>query len=748
METWINKDFHSTCILAVILAVGIFLRTRRIGRKGVFTWDEAAYCRESGVVKVIIRFVSGNFRELLELRRRPDPERRAAIVDRYRNSFVANYAFYKCLHAYTILAARRFCKTRDIAICLPAQFSGALAMLAVYLLGAMAFGKPVGLLAAAFLALSGLHTLHSRSAGPESEMALAFTASLVFSVAHKYFLARNGADFLYSPQSLLLLTGCGVSLGALIMLHTIWFAIVPAMVLCAETAFALSSGIAPFPFLIISLFIIYATMTACVLVLDLPFIACWLLLPESGIVPHSYKALQNIAKELKRARDMSGKDKKGKVKLPLTRWHLFYPMLLLKSDGAAIVAAVFCGMVLLAARHGSFDVFVLVLAAMYLGFMTVVPWRAARGMVVFLPMLMLLAAVAVHAVPAPALFVVLAWIAARGAVYAWKVGSLTSGIRRAVDFIESHGGGGFTCTCAPFASVYGAEGVVPFIPCNYEVISMAMEKLKIKYLIVEHHKLYPGFIRDGAIEMIQQHFTPVFTAEDPVVTFPPLFMEVEYLFKEQFSKSIRLDKWNDFWAKPSENDKTVWVYDLEDFFSKLDENSPLACALFAQQAENLMEKGDIKEATLFLKNAKRKHPKDSKITYLLGMCYLSSGRHNWAIRQLKEALELGGLEGKEYTESLVAVKTVDAQNFMDKGLFMEALVALEEALKHKPDDCYLIVNKGICCQNLGRMDITYNLYSELLKSDKVPVDMRDALKSFVALYEKRAGIRREDSPES
>lgn|GEM_PF-6333639 len=626
-------------MLAGIVIAGTLLRIRRIRKKGVFLYDEAAYYREATVVRRLFGFVRKNWKTLLSSRNDPASVQRKTLVEEYCDvSKTTLYSYYKAWHVYIIKLSLRLIKQKDVAIAAPSIAMGVFTIVLVYLNGSIAFGKAVGVMAAAMLAVSGLHTLHSRSAGPESGMAMCYQLLILFSLSHKIALAAGGASYFYSPESFLLLAASGVFLGGIVMFHPFWIGVIPGVVFISEAAYAIFSASMPFMFFAISISVVFAAAAACILISDIPFIICAYLFPEGKVISHSAKSMEWVMFNINRLKDMLKKSEGEGVKVSWAQRIGFYPKLFLNSDGIALAAAAGCGIALLAARREPLDVYLAAQAIVFIGFLTVIPWKAARGIVIFAPALILAAAFAVSELPVLAAAPVLLWIIVRNSIYSYRVGNLTSGIRLAVEYIRSQGEQSFICTSFPFVSLYGKENDMPVDPA-FDMLVLAAAKKFRRYLIIDHHEHFPQTVSDSGLQLIQEKFEPVFKAEDPCVTFFPVFMEAEFLWHGiHFSKSVNLAPWNQFRQNPSEKDRSIRVYDLY----YLLENK-----LFIEiiMLKDFMEKGfafykeeDYPRALTCYKKAARLNPGEPLPKFYVGVCQAKLGHPKWASQVFKELI--------------------------------------------------------------------------------------------------------------
>ena len=696
-------------VLSGMVLAGLFLRARRFTKKGLFLWDEAAYFREAYTGWLIVDFMRRHWRELAGPAHR-DNQLRATLAAEYWNMKFANYVYYKPWLLYLSMAGVKLFRRRDVGAAAPALVLGTAAVAGVYFAGAAVFSAPVGLLAAALLAVSGLHVLHSRTAGAEIGVALCYTLLLLFSAWGK---GAEGA--LSGPAAA---AACGVCLAGVMMFNPPWVALMPGLFVAGEVVYAAMAGAwaAGAVFAAIAL----AAAAVAVLVTDIPFFIIWRLLPESEITPHCFKLVETIKHLWNGLRDRLSDDTDMGVELP--RWFrfTFYPGVLRSTEGVAAPLLAVAGAVLLFAQPAPLNLWLATHAVIIAGFLTFVPQKAARACVFVLPLLALLAAVALAALPLWAGAPLAVWCLARGAAFAWKVGGLTSGVRKAADFIHAQGQQDFACTSTPFMLVYA--DVFPTFPKNYELMFNMWHSDKLRYLVVDHHIHYPTMLWDETVDLLEKYFEPVFTAEDPCVTFYPLLAEVEYYSPASVFRGdiVEVARWNKFRLNPSPQDGRVRVYDLFEFFKNPEKEPGLAGRLRLIWAKKLIDEARYKEAQLMLRKAKSEAPGEPMIEYYLGVCHARTDRPEWAYRIFKKLVDSDTLS-KQYRElSLSFVLIEDGLRLMEKKDYAAARPLFEEAVSYTPDHLAARAYLATCCARTGEQARARELIADLRNRDLSP----------------------------
>lgn len=726
-------------ILACIAAAGIIFRARRFTKKGLFLWDEAAYSREIMITWNLFDFVKRHREEL----RHADAEQRKKIATEYHRNQRGHYAYYKLWHLYLCSLAEKVFRRKDVSVAAPSLVLGAANIVIIYFPAAAMFGPAAGLAAALFLSVSGLHVLHSRSAEPEPGAALCLTLTLLFSVLHKTAFESGGTGYLFSAESVLLMAACGFSLGGVLMFNPSWISVVPPMLFAGEAAYAAASGTVTAGAFFVFTAIVMAVSALAILIFDIPFFVLWRRFPEAEVVPHMLHLSAILKNQWNVATDRLKETTDIGVTLPKWFQRFFYPDLLRRTEGVAAAACAVAGAVILFARHTPFDLMIGVDALIAAAFLTVVPLKAARACVVFLPLVCLCAAVGVTALPVWAAAPLIAWAAARGAAYAWKIGGLTSGMRRAAEFIQSKGHTDFFCTAIPFIRIYGTPDAFSYAPRSLVFMRDIRTETNLQYMVVDHHQHFPAMLFDETVDLIEKHFDPVFEAEDPCVSFYPLLAEVEYYSPNTFSAESKADvrAWNRFRLSPSERDRKVRVYDLDEFFANT--NKPgLAGPVNKLLALDHIRRKEFKEALSYLQNARREMPGDAVVKYFTGWCHFEIGKRDWAMRMFRESLESGDLPENMRQIAKKMVLLNDGTSLTYEMRFGEAEPILREVLEFAPDNFDAMLYLGVCCNSLGKLDEAESLMVKLLARNDLTEEARDVCDKVLNSIK----IGRESSP--
>ncbi len=643
-------DQYAIMLLLPIVMAGIVVRLRNFTKKGIFTYDEAAYYREMIAASSHIGFVVKNARKLAKTKRDRDCEQRRELVAEYDAIVYTHYAYYKAWHVYLVWIASRLKVRPDVALAIPSVVMGALIPIAAYAACAVVFGNAAGLVAAVTIAVNGLHVLHSRSGGPESGMAFAFMLALLFSMTHKAAMLDAGSGFLFTPVSLMMLAGYGFCIGGVVMFHPFWAGVIPGVIGAGEIVFALASGVMSPVMTGVALLIVFASAVLCIFVSDLPFIISYHLFPESKIIPHSKKIIEWIGFNFKRLGDMLGKDDKEGARIPAREKYGFYPSLIRETSGCFFSVSIVAGCCFMLFNGGPLDYYILTIAAIFLAFMSVIPWKATRGIIIFIPVMVILSTVAIVSIPVLVAIPVLLIIAAYNIAYSMKVTSQISGIYRAVQFIRGKGEDSFLCTSFPFSLLYGRKDKLYIPTQSYRNIEHAYLQEGIYYLIIEHHVLFPAFTSDDFLDKVQANIAPVFTAQDPCVTFLPLFWEAEYYWTgHHIPKGTNVTRWNNFRTSPSENDRLVKVYDLREVFSSEAIMREIHINKIITHVIEKIKNDEFKECVPILKKATAMYPDNALFRFFLGFCHVKMGRPKWGVRDLAELAQAHTLP-EEYHE--------------------------------------------------------------------------------------------------
>jgi hypothetical protein len=717
----------------LVFALALLLRARRLRQKGLFLWDEAAFVREMRVAFRTFGFLFGNWSELWAARHSTDKDIRDELHKKYREQVTEDYVYYKPWHMYALRLGVALSRQMDFAVVIPSLVFGMSALVAVCALGTVLQGSEAGVLGAAVLAVSGMHVMHSRSAEPEPGTGLCFTLMLLCSLAHKAGLGAGGAAYLWSAPSVALLAGCGVFLAGTVLFNPGWIALPPPVFLMGEIVYGVASGggaVAP----VVSIGIIAAAAAATVLISDIPFILSARLVPKINLVPHSVKLIQMVSFLLKGflARRGAEGDSEDELGVALPRfYHLrFYLDLLRHTEGAVVLAAAVAGIVLAFARHTPAGLMLGVQIVIILGMLVVVPQKAARACVFWMPLFSLFAGLALAQVPVWLGLPVLAWILVRGFAYCWRIGSLTSAMRLSAEFIRARGDQGFATTSAPFTLLYSNSR--PVAPRDYSFVCHLHYQQKLRYIVLDHHQHFPGMKWDETQDLIQQHCGSVYEVEDPCATFFPLRMETEIYMRSAVYKEGPIDvaPWNRFRMDPCEKDRRVRVYDLSEFFSKIESPGIFEYVnLFL--ARDKFEKSQYEEAMLHLRFAE-KHGlrEDSRVKYYIALCHGKMGKEDWALRIMNRLVEDPATREEVRNGALIYIYMGIIHEKMRTNDFEAARAHAHKVLEVNPSHMTARLFDAICVFHLqgptaGRVGLL-----KLVRDPEFPDSHKDRIREF------------------
>ncbi len=643
METLKIAPFVTYLLLSLIVVLSTSVRLIRFRKKGLFLWDEAAYYREARSAIALIGFIFKHGRELIRLKRNPNKERTDVLYKELRFSTPAILiTYYKPWHLLLNSITVRIFGHKDYGVAAPSILLGAGSVAGVFFAMDAVLGPVPALLAAFALSVSGLHFLHSRSSEPEIGSSLCYL--LVFTLSVHYKMSLDGAPdtftHLFSVNSMLLLVGCGFFLCGTLCFNPLWLPLFPFFYFISEVLYAVMSGKTALPVFAVAQSIVFVSAAVFFIITDIPYIFLSRYFPEVKVESNTKRLINTISKLLGLLRFRLKPKTIEFVRPP--KWHrfTFYPHVLLHTEGAAVLLASMGGLVVLALRRSPLDVLIAFQAAYLFLFLTFVPYKAARALMPLIPFIYICAGVFFAAIPFWAFLPLVTWITLRGAAYIARAAGITSGMKKAAEYINGLGREYFQCTSAPFVLMYGPPLTPPVSPLNYESVLRAY-KIGFRHLIADHHVYYPGMNNDNIIPYIEQNLKPVFTVDDPAVTFFPIKAECEYYAPDDYFFDLPaewISDWNRFLNEPSPQDKTIRIYDLDEFFGNKDLLSNCS-SVYLHLATEMIRDGKHNDAIGMLKKGARL-AKDKKIFNLYtAMCYISVGRKEWAKKILIEMLK-------------------------------------------------------------------------------------------------------------
>ena len=723
---------HSLEILAALCVLALVLRALRLRRKGLIRWDEAAYYREAIVLRDALRFFVKRRRDILSLKRNPDPEARTRLKNDFHEAMIYHYVYFKPWLCYlsmpSLLAGRG---GRDVVMVLPHLLLGAATLVPVYFAGGLLFGAGGGLMAAALLAVSGWHVWHARSSSAEVGVVFCYATALALCLAHATAAAGGGGAFFLSTAGLGMSAAAGFVAAGAVMFNPMWMVLFPPLFVMNQLLLAALIPGFTWGMAAATTGIMITAGMVCVLLTDLPFIAMARLFPESNFTPHivqMYRFTDHILRNL-RAR-LNPKTDLG-VKLSPWYRYVFYPGIMLQTEGAVFSLAAAVGIVAVWAGFPGLGVLASVHAVFILGLLIFTPQKAARGVMVMLPSMVLCAAGVLCLLPWISRVGVLAIILAAGVVRAVRLSRFTCGVRRAVEFINARGGGGFLCSSRPFVTLYGdhyekGEPIPGFY--TYKELKQQYQGGKCRYLIVDYIINFPNLYHDKAIEIMEQALAPVYRVQDPNVAYRPLQQENEYHHPNlNDPKELSyVARWNRFVENPSREDYFVRVYDLDVFFKS--EAPGVAAARDLLDSTLNIQSGDYRAALDLLRKAQR-GADGPLVKYYMGVCHRNMNKNKWALRALSEAADALPHDLRDECRALILL--IQAEDAMNAQKFEDAEKNFRALLEINPYHAAVRLHLGICLANTGQRDAALEEFKTLLEQDDIPEQLRENCERFV-----------------
>lgn len=632
---------ESALALTAILMLGLIPRLLRFRKKGVFTWDEAAYYREAIVTFKIFEYA---IRNRLEIRRtRGDKKAREELIKKYHNTVppVMKLVYFKPWHNYLNIIFIKIFGHNDYSASIPSLIMGIFTIPVVYLLGRAIYNPAVGLAAAFLLSAGGMHILHSRSSGPEIRTAFCYACILLLSFAHKYFMPGACIEFgyLFSLKSIAILAGIGFFLCGTLCFNPAWLALFPPLYLFSEVFYTVMAKSAGFWEFAITQLMVFSFMFVFYVITDLPFHFLKKFFPESGIKTN-FDRLKKTASEMLGFLNIRMKSIEVEYeKPPKWYWLNFYPKVLARTEGIVSLAVLCTGCILMSLDHLYMSRFLAIQGVFMLLFIIFVPYKSARVVLPLIPLGCLYGGFLIARIPLYISVPVILIITIRSALYSTRIVKLTSGIKSAADRIKNDGYACFQCTSAPFLMLYGPKGVLPVIPSSFKAI-LHNYRSGLRYLFVEHHIKFPGISNDDALEYIVENLEPIYSFDDPAATFYPIKAETEYLMPGDYGMKHppeKISRWNAFVTKTQPEDEKIRVYDLESFFNNTKLLVSNSTTLYHFANELFISKRYAESLELFQKALKLK---ESAIYRLhIGTCHLILGRPGLAKKILAKVAE-------------------------------------------------------------------------------------------------------------
>ncbi|HOO56665.1 MAG TPA: tetratricopeptide repeat protein [bacterium] len=738
----INDFFNSipqykTHIIYTVIIIGVFIRILKLKSKGLFLWDEAAYCREVLVIKWLIRFSLSHYRAFIDQLKHPDERERTNLLEKYRVNHIAPIAYYKFWHSLAQYISSLLFRKKDISSVIPSVVMGSLTIPIVFMVTNHLYGVIPGLCAALIISFSGLHILESRSAEPEigaSFFFLLFFSSLVLTKIVYQNVVPGQQNY-----SLIILILCftGFCLAGVIEFNKAWIVLIMPVFFILETAYLFISGDYSWVMLLMSLSIPAVIAAVFVIITDVPFFLIGKVLKEAKASTITQETFNLIKLMWFRLNGTQNAADDYQVTLPKHfRW-LFYIDLLRKTEGTAVLLAGIAGIVVSYSAVDPLKLYFATAGVITFLFLTYIPYKSTRASTIFVPFLSIFAAVGLSLLPPAAGLLLLAWIILRGCRYAFKIAGLKSGMKKAIDFIHSKGEKDFLCTNAPFISVYCDDYQKPNVPCHYDLIYSSWKEQNIKYIIIEHHKNFPGMSYDNSTRHITENCEPVFTVEDPCAVFYPLLAEAEFHSSSTLSVGVKanVEKWNEFRLNPSDEDKQVNVYDLQEFFTEK-HSDELLCKIHNEKGIFLFKHHQYKEAVNEYKRALRYSPDNITTRFNLSICYIKLDRLNWAKKLLTELINSEKLPDDTRLDVNKYMKFISFLEHYDEADFHEALKLLYEL--NDFEETYLIpFYKTICHVKVKEFEPALTNARIVLQSENLPEEAENYCRTLLEKFPDR-----------
>lgn len=139
-------------------------------------------------------------------------------------------------------------------------------------------------------------------------------------------------------------------------------------------------------------------------------------------------------------------------------------------------------------------------------------------------------------------------------------------------------------------------------------------------------------------------------------------------------------------------------------------NRPVQASEATDKASAFFEKGDLRSASIELKNALQKDPNDAQARLLLGKLYLRAGNGAAAEKEIRRAIDLGtdaSLWRLDFVQALIL-----------QAKFDEALQRLDAATDLSPADrTRALILRGDASIGQGRPDAARDAYTQALEAD-------------------------------
>ena len=609
------------CIFVFIIA--LFLRFYKINKIHINSWDEASYFLESKFMYKFFKFATDpKYRKLFfkpslteqESLNKTREEASYLLQELHSQMTIDPLLYTKPGNNIFATLCYELFGINEFSVILPNAVLGLLSVITVYLIGYHIGGIQTAIIAAGILGVSGAHVYHSRNGLAEVKVAFFFILALF-----NYLILVENTGILPIHLVNLLMIISGIALNFCGACSALWYQPLVAIIMVSDfiatlTCMRIDSintlGILSFD-LLSRIIIIQLIVLAMLIFWDLPYLVQKLYFPyildfptylerlfQRGGALAGISTLIGMLEKLKtKISDMfSGKkDKKDnintmfvKVKnVPFKLNHGLYGYYILITEGLFVSLSLIASIIWIPFHYNYASMFLLSIFLLLFMMLTSVSWKPARASIILRPLMAILTGIFLgdicNLLNEWFFYAIISFIIIYGIINNLKYLKMTSPNKEAIDFVMSTGIPKFIPFNYQIASVYvdAKEHIADLFKLKAKDVLALIEKGELKYLITDitaasfYNKL------EWYYKLIETE--PVFRRDNPCITEPTLFAEVEVLYPP-FGDNLQ------FKLNPSDYEKEIRVYDIEKFFFTAEEINQQGEILFSMNNYDLAER--------------------------------------------------------------------------------------------------------------------------------------------------------------
>ena len=601
-----------------IFILTVCLRFYKINKICLIGWDEASYFREARFMFQFLKFaLDKKYRKLFFKPALSDhalhnktPEEEAYLIQECAKQVMPDPLIYcKPANNFFIVLCYELFGINTMSVIIPNAVLGVLSVVVVFALGYYIGDLKTAIAAATVLSVSGAHVLFSRNGQVELKVGFFFSLAIFYYI----ILAQ---DFSVLPAVLLvtLIVFCGIFINFCGATSPLWyqpllFALlgsdIVATLYCIKTTSLNHLGFMSLDIIVRIISIALITL-AFVFVWEFPYLIQRTYFPYinsfSSYLETYFQRGQpflwvNMCSKIFSIFTGMGKNKKHSAqsiednllhnneKIPFKLSYGLYAYHIFITEGPFVTFLLLASIVWIIFNPSYPQMFILTSFIMIFLGLSLISWRASRGALLIRPLIAVLTGSLLSDISNWNEYIFIASliiIIIYGIINNIKYLTLKFSFKEAVEFVKNNGPEKFSSSNYRLAGMYDKdENLVNILKLELGKLLEYIKNGELKYFIVEMQSIHFFKHLDWCNEIIKKE--PVFKIEDPYITEPSIFTEIE-VTSPPFGDNLQ------FKIKPSEFEKHINVYDMEKFFFSAQEINEQGEELYAEDKREEAER--------------------------------------------------------------------------------------------------------------------------------------------------------------